>query len=160
MCQNEEHVKYAVLATELYQEKAVDFSEELNGLFVKACIRGNNPHAAAKHFIHKKNRMGAWCTSASLNRLLEELDPKADAELIVQLVNVLSSKGVRIDKTTALLSLHALANSNASTETFDNVLTASMKWVSPEDYAHLKEAFEKARSNISNTESNAESPSA
>lgn len=47
-CNTPDHVKYAVGAVEYFQIKGQDFAEDVNSLFVKACIKGENPMAAAK----------------------------------------------------------------------------------------------------------------
>lgn len=51
-CQEPDHVRYAVLAVELYQKKGNDFKEDVNMRFIKACVKGNNPLAAAHHILN------------------------------------------------------------------------------------------------------------
>lgn len=73
MCKTPEQVKYAIQAQELFQRRGQDFSEEVNSHFIKACIRGSNPEAAANVLIKESNRMGAWSTATSLSALVNEL---------------------------------------------------------------------------------------
>ena len=47
-CTLPNHVKYAVGAVQYYQIKGQDFSEDVNSLFIKACVAGDNPIAAAE----------------------------------------------------------------------------------------------------------------
>jgi len=46
-CDSPTHVKYAVKIVEYYQGRGHDFAEDINSLFVKACIKGDDPKAAA-----------------------------------------------------------------------------------------------------------------
>ena len=48
-CHEPNHVRYAVLAVELYQKKGNDFAEDVNSFFIRACVNGKAPLAAAHH---------------------------------------------------------------------------------------------------------------
>jgi hypothetical protein len=143
MCENSNHVKYAVLGTNLFQEKKYDFNEELNSIFVSACIRGGEPTAAAKVFAYRKNRIGSWCTTTSLNRLLESLDKENDAEITVSMLQTVLSKGVRIEKSTASLALPSLVNSKAPKDTYLFLLETAKKFVSPEELQEIRDIYQK-----------------
>lgn len=47
-CESPDHIKYAVGAVNYYQEKGQDFAEDVNSLFFKACVKGENPMAAVE----------------------------------------------------------------------------------------------------------------
>ena len=93
-CVEQKHIKYVVFAVRLYERKGYDFTEEINSLFVKACIRGGSPDVAATELAKYKYRIGAWTTTTSLNRLLEALKSSPDAKLTSQLMQTLSLKGL------------------------------------------------------------------
>ena len=50
-CTEPDHVRYAIGAVELYQRKGMDFKEDVNSLFIMACVNGNNPLAASYHIL-------------------------------------------------------------------------------------------------------------
>lgn len=99
--------KYAGLGVDWFQEKGFDFSEELNTLFVDACVRGNMPEVAVSRFIYGKGRIGAWSTPKSLNKLFESLREKKDAQAMVNVLETLIPKNVRINNVTVILCLTA-----------------------------------------------------
>jgi hypothetical protein len=47
LCIKPEHVKFAVKIIDYYQSKGMDFAEDINSLFIKACINGGDPKAAS-----------------------------------------------------------------------------------------------------------------
>lgn len=51
MCEEPAHVTYAVGAVEYYQKKGMDFAEDVNALFIRACVKGKNPMAATHHML-------------------------------------------------------------------------------------------------------------
>lgn len=93
-----EDVKYAKLAAELFQTKGQDFSEEINSLFINACIRGHSPGVAVEHFAVSKHRLGAWTTNTSFNRLLEALlQQDTLPESFPAVLKILKTKGLYIN---------------------------------------------------------------
>jgi hypothetical protein len=99
--------KYAGLGVDWFQEKGFDFSEELNSLFVNACVRGDKPQVAVSRFVYGKGRIGAWATPKSLNKLFESLRAKNDAESMVKVLEALIPKNVRVNNVTVILCLSA-----------------------------------------------------
>lgn len=97
--------KYAGLGVDWFQEKGFDFSEELNTLFIDACIRGQKPEVAVSRFIYGKGRIGAWSTAKSLNKLFEALRDKKDAQAMVNVLESLIPKNVRVNNVTVMLCL-------------------------------------------------------
>jgi hypothetical protein len=84
----------------------------LNSHFIKACIRGENPHAAAEMIVVKKNRIGAWSTPTSINRLVESIlnSPTVnndDVALVVDVLDSVSSKGINFNSQTIELVLES-----------------------------------------------------
>ena len=74
--------KFAILTAELYQYKHSDFSEQIASHFVDACIRSGHTAAAAEHLAKYDNRLGAWLSPSSMDRLIASLldgDPAAAA---------------------------------------------------------------------------------
>lgn len=124
--------KYAGLAIDWYQEKGFDFTEELNSIFVKLCIEEDRPEIAVQRFLYKKGRIGSWSTVTSINRLLKCLLEKNDAETMVQVIKVLSPKGVPLN----LQSVEILAQAcqkNGSAELYNEALTFARVWIKEED---------------------------
>ena len=99
--------KYAGLGVDWFQEKGFDFSEELNALFIDACLRGQKPEVAVSRLVYRKGRIGAWSTPNSLNKLFEALRDMNDAQSIVNILETLMPKNVRINNATINLSLAA-----------------------------------------------------
>jgi hypothetical protein len=100
-------VKYAGAGVDWFQEKGFDFSEELNTLFVDACVRSKKPEVAVSRFIYGKGRIGAWSTPKSLNKLFESLREKNDAQGMVNVLEALIPKNVRVNNVTVILCLTA-----------------------------------------------------
>ena len=50
-CVKPEHMKYAVKIVAYYQDKGIDFAEDINSLFIKACINGGQPKVAAENIL-------------------------------------------------------------------------------------------------------------
>lgn len=98
MCENVDDLRFAVGGVDLFQRKRQDFSEEINSLFIKLCIRFNSPQTAATIFLKYKNRISAWTTITALNRLLKSLSERNEVVLIIDMLKVLVSKGVRPNK--------------------------------------------------------------
>lgn len=110
MCTEKEHLKYAVLGVELFQEKGQDFSEEISALFVKTCIALEDPMAAVKLFLKLNRRIAAWQSASSVKRLVESAyatagagaSGESDADAVplttsmVNMLGVLQYKGVVI----------------------------------------------------------------
>ena len=120
MCDTPELARYSLQAVHLYQRKGQDFSEEVNSHFVRSvAIDGKQAVAAAKVMAKWKNRIGAWSTTTSLEKLLgalveqgpyvsagtgEEDEKKSQEEvpdvpaLVVDLLEVSLKKGVFMNK--------------------------------------------------------------
>lgn len=112
-CQTEDHAKYAVKGVEYYQLKGNDFSEEINSIFIKACIRANKPRMAADQILVFKNRIGAWTTVTALNRLLTSLLANGEeAEILVNVITMVIFKGIKINLDTIELALKSCIEKN------------------------------------------------
>jgi hypothetical protein len=99
--------KYAGLGIDWFQKKGFDFSEELNTLFIDACVRGQKPEVAVSRFIYGKGRIGAWSTPRSLNKLFKMLRERNDAESMLTVLEALIPKNVRVNNVTITLCLKA-----------------------------------------------------
>lgn len=99
--------KYAGNGVDWFQEKGFDFSEELNSLFVDACLRGQMPEIAVSRLIYGKGRIGAWSTPKSLNKLFGALCEQKDAQAMVSVLETLIPKNVRVNNVTVHLCLTA-----------------------------------------------------
>jgi hypothetical protein len=109
MCETQEHVKYAIGCVNVYQTKGSDFSEEICSHFVRACIRGQNPKAAAEIVSVYKYRMGAWITATSFHVLIEDLIKNQDNnEILMSTIDTVLSKGLVPAKDTADLLMKYL----------------------------------------------------
>ena len=106
LCEKPEQLKYVLLGVELFQKKGQDFTEEISSLFVKTCIKHNEPLMAVDLFLKLNRRLAAWQTSSSIHRLIESVRSKSSSEYVTQSVNllgVLSYKGVRLAEPTIRL---------------------------------------------------------
>lgn len=162
-----EHVKYAVKGLEIYQRKGQEFSEELNSHFIKACIRGENPHAAAEMIAIRKNRIGAWSTPTSIHRLVETLltSPNVnsdDISLVVDVLDSVSSKGINFNSKTIELVLESTKSTEKKhfqlhTKTIEaarsklvdsNIETIESKYPTPEEPPRDIEAEKKEEARL------------
>ncbi len=100
-------VKYGQLGVSLYQRKGQDFSEEINSLFIKMCIRGKNLKVAAEELSTYENRLGAWTTPTSFHRLAEGLGFGRGAKLLTDAFDVVTQKGVKVSVASTELVLKA-----------------------------------------------------
>eukprot|EP00602_Paraphysomonas_sp_CaronLab_P004631 CAMPEP_0185017780 /NCGR_PEP_ID=MMETSP1103-20130426/676_1 /TAXON_ID=36769 /ORGANISM="Paraphysomonas bandaiensis, Strain Caron Lab Isolate" /LENGTH=194 /DNA_ID=CAMNT_0027547347 /DNA_START=198 /DNA_END=782 /DNA_ORIENTATION=- len=123
-----EDAKYAGLAVDWFQEKGYDFTEELNSVFVKTCVQGNQPEIAVKRFVYAKGRMGSWSTASSLNYLFGSLLEKGDAESMVNVLSTVVPKGVRPNVTTAELCLQACSQCQ-NRELYESALDICRRFV-------------------------------
>jgi hypothetical protein len=74
MCNTPELARYSLNGVDLYQRKGQDFSEEVNSHFVRSvAIDGQQAVTAAKVLAKWKNRLGAWSTTTSLEKLLRAM---------------------------------------------------------------------------------------
>lgn len=121
LCQTPEHVKYAVYGVEYFQSKGMDFSQEINSLFVKTCVRCDDPMAAAKVFLVPRNRIGAWSTVTSIHRLVESLKPLGESSTISSLLVLLSNKGVHVNKDVVSAALQTCVEKQ-DLESYETVL--------------------------------------
>jgi hypothetical protein len=140
MCQNPEDVKYAALAVDWFQEKGFDFSEELNSMFITRCVEANQPNLAVTRFLYRKGRIGSWSTPSSFHRLLSSLQAHEDHDSIIQLIQVLTPKGVRPD----LRSFDIVFNSclkKESRELYELTAEKAKGLLSSEDYQGLLEKY-------------------
>jgi len=101
MCTEPDHLKYALLGVEAFQQKGQDFSEEISGLFVKTCIKYNSPLTAVELFLKVNRRISAWQTPSSVHRLIESVQTQAvnkteHTTSLVNMLGVLHYKGVRL----------------------------------------------------------------
>ena len=112
MCNEPKLAKYSLQAVALYQRKGQDFSEEVNSHFIRSvAVEGKQAVAAAKVISKWKNRIGAWGTTTSVEKLLRGLleqgpdaaeegeeEPISVAELTVNVLEVSQKKGVNMTK--------------------------------------------------------------
>lgn len=119
MCEEKEHLKYAILGVELYQSKGQDFTEEISSLFVKTCIKHGDPMAAVKIFLKLNRRIAAWQSATSVKRLVEAAYATAAASSLpaptteaVNLLGVLQYKGVHVLPETVTLVAGDAAKTN------------------------------------------------
>lgn len=103
-CTTPDDVKYAKLAVELFQRKGSDFTEEVASLFVKSCVQGNNPMVVVDMCLQRQNRISAWQTGTSVQRLVDAIcstqssgAEKADQlAKLVEAISIMAEKGVNI----------------------------------------------------------------
>ncbi len=103
-----EEIKYGVRAADLYQKKGNDFSELANATFINACIRSKSPQAALDIFRVFPNRLGAWTTPSSCNRLLRCCAEHGVTEHVLDTVAMLKKKGLPLNSE-SYKTLHQLA---------------------------------------------------
>ena len=128
--QTPEDIKYAVKAVELYQRKGQDFSEEVNSHFIQACVRSNSPSIALEYFLKPKNRLSAWTTATSLNRLLESVLANNLNANLLEVILILKSKGLYLNKRSIELCVEIGKNrSDEGAEEFRNKLVEVAKEV-------------------------------
>jgi len=116
LCLQYNKVRHGLLAVELYQKKGQDFSEDVNGLFVKMCVQAGSPIVAINHFKKFKNRLSAWSTQTSLHRLVEACkDMKGqDFELLIEAVETISVKGIKMKVESASILLNICISEKSS----------------------------------------------
>lgn len=132
MCQSPEEVKYATQAVALYQRKGQDFSEEVNSHFVKACIRGGQPTAAATEFAKYGSRIGAWTTPASFDRLATSLEASGAANECISMVHTLSLKGVKLKTDSVAIALKAAA-ATGDNDVYSKTVESAVKLLGAEE---------------------------
>lgn len=103
MVENTENVKYAVLGVQLYQRKGYDFNEEICSHFIRACVRGNNPKAAAEIIVDFPNRIGAWASATSFHHLVESFLKAEDSSLLIPAFEMVVRKGLKPAANTVVL---------------------------------------------------------
>jgi hypothetical protein len=140
MCQSPEDVKYAGLAIDWFQEKGFDFNEELNSLFIKKCLEGNQTDAVVKRFLYRKGRIGSWCTPSSIYRLLSALHEQQEHQAIIQLIQVLTPKGVQPDLKSFEIVFQAVSTP-ASASSYDEMAKIAQGLLSAEDYQYLIQKY-------------------
>ncbi len=137
--QNSNEIKYAVKTAEIYQRKGQDFSEEVNSHFIQACVRSKSPLVALEYFLKPKNRLAAWTTATSLNRLLESaLANNANTNLL-EVILILKSKGLHLNKRSIELCVEIGKNRNdEGAEEFRNKIVEVAKEVlSAEEFKEI-----------------------
>ncbi len=81
MCDSPELARYSLQAVHLFQRKGQDFSEEINSHFVRSvAVDGKQAIVAAKVLSKWKNRIGAWSTTTSLEKLLQAMMEQSPKE--------------------------------------------------------------------------------
>ena len=132
MCQSPEEVKYATQAVALYQRKGQDFSEEVSSHFVKACIRGGQPTAAATELAKYGSRIGAWTTPASFERLVASLEATGAAQECVPVVHTLALKGVKLKSDSVAVAVKAAA-ATGDNEVYSKTVESAVKLLGAEE---------------------------
>ena len=127
-----EHVKYAVLAAELYNKKGNDFSVEVNALFIRSCLKGNNTKAVIDHFKVFSNRLSAWTGIPSFNRLLESIIQENVTENVAEVVDILKKKGLSLKYSYDVLMK---LRDSTSDEALKNKIIEILKQDMGEEYA-------------------------
>ncbi len=140
MCQTPEEVKYATKAVALYQKKGQDFSEEVNSHFVKACIRGGQPIAAATEFAKYGNRIGAWTTPASFERLAASLEASGAAQESIAVVQTLSLKGVKLKSDSVAIAIKAAA-ATGDNDVYSKTVESAVKLLGAEEAKSIATQF-------------------
>jgi hypothetical protein len=136
----QEHLKYAVLAADLYQRKGQDFSEEVNSLFVKACVQAKDPHVAVDYFFLRKKRLGAWTTVTSFNRLTEAVLESGTPGNILGVAELLRYKGLYLNRESVelLVKVSKCISDETQLKTFqDNVKSLAKEILSHTDFNSL-----------------------
>jgi hypothetical protein len=140
MCQSSEDVKYAGLAIDWFQEKGFDFNEELNSLFIKKCLEGNQPDAVVKRFLYRKGRIGSWCTPSSIHRLLSALQEQQDHQAIIQLIQVLTPKGVQPDLKSFEIVFQAATDPSVASS-YEEMAKIAQRLLPTEDFQTLTQKY-------------------
>ena len=137
MSNEPDHINYITHGVRMYQTKGQDFSEDIASHFIRACLRVENPKAAAVECSKYKNRIGAWVTPKPLHLLIAKLVEINEIEAIVNMLDTVSKKGA-ISK---LESFEILMPAIKSDESFQNLhpiaLTAASKMLTKENYEKL-----------------------
>ncbi len=94
LCNKPQDIKHILGVVNLYENKGYDFTEEINSLFIKACIRCEDPKAAAIAIAKYENRIGAWTSITAFSRLLEVLLEKGEFEILIDAVSTMYRKGI------------------------------------------------------------------
>jgi hypothetical protein len=89
--------KFAQLAADLYQRKGLDFSEEVNSHYIKACIRTGTIGVAVECLRRPEHRLGAWTTLKGLLNLLESAPEDVSLSSLVDMLSILQKKGLRLN---------------------------------------------------------------
>ena len=147
LCEKPEQLKYIMLGLELFQKKGQDFTEEVSSLFVKSCIKHNDPLMAVNLFLKINRRISAWQTASSVHRLIESVRSKSTTEYVTQSVNllgVLSYKGVKINEATIQLVTEDAAVRN------DPILNTRMERIIRRNVANPTELLNKYPTILSN----------
>ena len=128
MCNSPELARYGLYGVDLYQRKGQDFSEEVNSHFIRSvAVEGKQAVAVAKMIAKWKNRIGAWGTTTSLQRLMQGLIDQAPAdgsvdgeasiaELAVSVLEVSHRKGVGMTKPVFELAMKLIPEDKGFTE--------------------------------------------
>lgn len=132
--------KYAGNAVDWFQEKRYDFNEELNSIFVKLCIDDDQLNIATKRLLYKKGRIGAWTTTSSLNRLLNALLEKGEVSTMVDLLDTLAPKGVRMNSASFEACLDASCRGQ-NRSAYERTVAISGKYLSDDDLSALTEKY-------------------
>ena len=136
MCDSPELARYSLQAMHLFQRKGQDFSEEVNSHFVRSvAVDGKQAVVAAKVMAKWRNRIGAWSTTTSLEKLLLALvdqgpyessvaedegngvqeDASDIAALVVELLEVSFKKGVFMSKAVFEAAIKLVPEQSAET---------------------------------------------
>ena len=129
MCNTPELARFGLHAVDLYQRKGQDFSEEVNSHFIRSvAVEGERAVSAAKVIAKWKNRIGAWGTTTSLQKLLQGLldqgspeeavgDSEVNvAELAVTVLEVSQKKGVGLTKPNFEVAMKLIAEVEVEVE--------------------------------------------
>ena len=129
MCNTPELARYGLHGVDLYQRKGQDFSEEVNSHFIRSvAVEGKQAVNVAKVIAVWKNRIGAWGTTTSLQRLMQGLLDQAPsaadgadgegsiAELAITVLEVSQKKGVSMTKPVFELAMNLIPDDKGSAE--------------------------------------------
>lgn len=140
-CVEPRHVKHAVGGIKLYQNKRQDFSEEICTLFIKSCVKGQNPVAAAELIADPSQRIGAWLSRSANMHLMTALAEKQELDLMLQVAKVSLAKGLHVQTPDSAKLLIQVAADKADLEAYKNTTNILSKFLSDDELASLIAAY-------------------
>ena len=135
-------MKYAGLGIDWFQKKGFDFTEELNSAFIQLCLENDQLDPIKQRFLIKKNRISSWTTPSSIYKLLSSLQTKEDYNSIIDLTEILTSKGVRPDLRSFEIVFHACLQLKAI-EKYETFITLAKNLLKDEEIQTLQEKYPK-----------------